>query len=757
MLPFLGFSQATTVSLSTTSIGTLNTTYNTWTKVDPNLTLSSDGNITGFKVQISQSYLSGASGDQLRSTATLPSGITVSAFNQTTGILVFNGTTSAANWQTVLRGVEFRSTTTTCYALQRRVTFVAGTAFYNPLTEHFYEYVSGTISWTSSKTAAENRSYFGRVGYLSTMSSEAENNFIWKLMSSDGWFGASDDYTYVNAALGTNTYASQSAVEGKWHWISGPEKGTNFSNGNSGAGPTTVSGQYAKWAPGEPNNSGAEHYGQFYSSNSGQWNDLPNTTLPGYICEYGDMPGDLTNSTPILTRNLEISGASSGYITGGDINVCSGSNSTTLTLNGYTGSVVRWESSFDNFFTAGTTISNTSPTLTITNLSKTTYYRAIINSTSPQSCTSLATSSVYLSVKPTKSGSVFAANNTICSGGVAELTLSGQQGNVNKWQRSTDNTTWTNINNTTTSLIDTLSSAGTYYYRVEVQTPNCGSAVYSTSKTITVTSGTPPVGGSVSSVTLFSNTNSGTLTLSNYSGTIVKWQSSINEGINWTDISNTTASQSYTNVTTKTLYRSQLQNGICGYAYSSIGIIDLKQQISGTITIPNLDTYPTLSLYQTVNGTDTLISTITIPSNGTFTFTVNRNSNYKLVPNLTIQGLTSNDFDLVWGEVQNVNTPSNTASGLVMTGTKQWKAADVNKNGILDLGDAYLIAAHITNFRSITEVLWFNATTYDAITKSNFGSVSSVTSFTIAITTSNVTQNIKYCILGDVNLSHSSN
>ena len=91
-----------------------------------------------------------------------------------------------------------------------------------------------------------------------------------------------------------------------------------------------------------------------------------------------------------------------------------------------------------------------------------------------------------------------------------------------------------------------------------------------------------------------------------------------------------------------------------------------------------------------------------------------------------------------------------------MTGTKQWKAADVNKNGKLDLGDAYLVASHITNFRPITEVLWFNATDYNNITRLNFGTINPVTSFTINIGTSSAVQNIRYCILGDVNLSHSS-
>jgi len=753
ILPILGYSQATSVSLGTSSTGTLSASFNTWTKVDSNLTLTANGTINGFRVQISQSYISGTSGDQLRSTATLPSGITVSAFNTTTGVLVFNGTTTASNWETVLRGVEFRSTTSTCYALQRRVTFVAGIVFYNPLTEHFYEYVSGSTTWTNSKTSAENRSYFGRAGYLATMSSEAENNFIWKLMSSDGWFGASDEMSVVNTAKGTTAFASQAAVEQKWHWVTGPEKGTQFSNGS-----TAATGQYAKWAGGEPNNAGGEHYGQFYSGNSGQWNDLPNTSLPGYICEYGDMPGDITTSTTILTRNVEISGASSGYISGGDINVCSGSNSTTLTLNGYTGSIARWESSFDNFFTAGTTISSTSSTITVTNLTKTTYYRAIVNSTSPTTCSSLPTSSVFLSVKPTKSGTIFAVNNSICAGGQVELTLSGQQGNVNKWQRSTDNINWVDISNTTTSLTQTLSSAGTYYYRVQVQTPNCGSAVNSDSKTITVTSGTPPVGGSVSSSIHTTTTNSGTLTLSGYSGSIVKWQRSTNDGVTWTDIVNTTASQSYSNISVKTLFRAQLQSGTCGFAFSSSGSVTIiTETISGTVTIPSgLSVRPELKFYLVENGVETLLQTAIVGATGSFTFNPTKyNSTYKIVPTYT-PSLTSSDFNEVFNEAQNENTPTQLQPGLVLNNGPKMKAGDINKDGKINISDAYLLGANISGMIPFNEVYWYTSSDFNSLTLSNFNNVQPVTNFTINFTNTSLIFNIKYIVKGDANLSSSS-
>jgi hypothetical protein len=751
LFPSLCVGQATSVTLGGTS-SNLSATYNTATTVDPNLTITSNGNITGFRVQISQTY---TSGDVLDYTGTLPTGITQS-WNSTTGVLSFNGTTSAANWQTLLRTVRFKSTSTTCYANLRRVTFVAGTVYYNPLTEHYYEYVAGNTTWTNAYTVSSAKSYFGRAGYLATILSEAENNFIWKLMSSDAWFGASDDYGYINTAKGSTVYASQSAAEGKWHWVTGPEKGQNFSNGNTPS-TTLVSGMYHKWAGGEPNGT-SEAFGQFYSSNNGQWNDLANSTLGGYICEYGDMPGDLTSSVTIFTRQVTVGNGSSGTISGGNVNVCSGSNSTTLTLNNLTGSVVRWESSFDNFFTAGTTISSTSTSITLTNITKTTYYRAIVNSSSPVGCTGLASSSVYLSVKPTKSGSVFATNNSICSGGQVELILSGQQGNVNKWQRSTDNVNWTDISNTTTSLTETISSSGTYYYRVEVQTPSCGSAVTSSSKTITVTSGTPPVGGSVSSNAHSSTTNSGTLTLSSYTGTIVKWQKSTNDGITWTDITNTTATYSYTNVVSKTLFRAQLTSGTCGLAYSSSGTVTIiTETISGTISIPTgLSVRPTVKLYSVIGGVETLIQTVTVGTTGTYTLNPTQyNITYKVVP-LYSPTLTTTDLTILLDEAKNVSVPPVLTPGLVLTTGPKMKAGDINGDGKVDIDDGYLLATNLSGLIPFSTIYWFTALDYSTITLSNFNTVTPSLYFTVNFTTSSVTLNIKYVVLGDTDLSSSS-
>ena len=230
---------------------------------------------------------------------------------------------------------------------------------------------------------------------------------------------------------------------------------------------------------------------------------------------------------------------------------------------------------------------------------------------------------------------------------------------------------------------------------------------------------------------------------------VTKWN-----GSQWNDLPNNFSNPYVIEYGTWTNPQDQTFTGF--YTANTTNQISLGS-ISGTISIPTLSTYPTIYLFRVVNGSDVFVEMKTVTSSGYYTFSIPfQNSTYKLVPSLDVDGITSNDFNLVYDECRNINTPPNTTSGLVMTGTKQWKAADVNKNGKLDLGDAYLVASHITNFIPITEVLWFNATDYNNITRLNFGTTNPVTSFTINIGTSSIVQNIKYCILGDVDLSHSS-
>lgn len=145
---------------------------------------------------------------------------------------------------------------------------------------HLYEFISvgGGVTWTNARTAAAALTRYDAAGYLATITSAEENAFITARLEGAGWMGASD-----------------SAVEDAWRWVTGPENGNQFWNGDGGGSP--IPGQYANWNNLEPNDSGNnEDCGQFLSGggNTGKWNDLPCTvnTLSGYVVEFG-APGDL--------------------------------------------------------------------------------------------------------------------------------------------------------------------------------------------------------------------------------------------------------------------------------------------------------------------------------------------------------------------------------------------------------------------------------------------------------------------------------
>jgi hypothetical protein len=275
--------------------------------VDPAILVYSGNNITNAHVNISGNF---KAGDALTH-GTLPAGIT-SSYNSATGLLAFAGTASAAVWQTVFRSVRFSSSSDVI--VNRDVTFSLGNlvAFSNG---HFYEFIATSSNWPTAKANAAARTYSGLQGYLATITSQAENDFIKGKISTDAWIGASDSYTQINLATGATTYANQTAAEGKWYWVTGPEGeiGTQFSNNNA---PSTVAvgSSYMNWNTGEPNNAGTEHYGEIYNggANPGRWNDLGSASL-GYVVEYGGLAGDPSiflsaNRTLLITTILPVRG-----------------------------------------------------------------------------------------------------------------------------------------------------------------------------------------------------------------------------------------------------------------------------------------------------------------------------------------------------------------------------------------------------------------------------------------------------------------
>ena len=122
---------------------------------------------------------------------------------------------------------------------------VVGSRVLDEAGEVKYERIEGGYTWQEAKADAEDRG-----GHLATITSAEENDLIREISGGGSvWIGGSD--------------AEQ---EGQWQWVTGE----TFS--------------FTNWAGGEPNNSGGEHYLQFYSG--GEWNDLQPGSGMSYILEF---------------------------------------------------------------------------------------------------------------------------------------------------------------------------------------------------------------------------------------------------------------------------------------------------------------------------------------------------------------------------------------------------------------------------------------------------------------------------------------
>jgi hypothetical protein len=140
--------------------------------------------------------------------------------------------------------------------------------------EHEYEavYAPDGISWDEAKAAAEAKG-----GHLVTITSEAENQFVYGLIEDDKlWIW--DGYDGNGPWLGGYQRQGSKEPAGGWAWVNGD----SFS-------------KYANWGRGEPNNAGIKDV-EFEESlefigkgtlKGDKWNDKPGSTKEkGYIVKY---------------------------------------------------------------------------------------------------------------------------------------------------------------------------------------------------------------------------------------------------------------------------------------------------------------------------------------------------------------------------------------------------------------------------------------------------------------------------------------
>jgi hypothetical protein len=150
---------------------------------------------------------------------------------------------------------------------------------------HAYEYVAALdIAWLDARDGAAAAVHDGHAGYLATVTSAAENEFLRASFSTGS--GA-----FAGAWLGGDIDGG-----GIGRWATGPETGQQFSTGGAPS-----PGAYANWGGIEPNNAPSKAYmnigGSFAGIANGAWADAAGglasggDPIKGYIIEYATTPG----------------------------------------------------------------------------------------------------------------------------------------------------------------------------------------------------------------------------------------------------------------------------------------------------------------------------------------------------------------------------------------------------------------------------------------------------------------------------------
>ncbi len=253
--------------------------------------------------------------------------------------------------------------------------------------------------------------------------------------------------------------------------------------------------------------------------------------------------------------------------------VCTGTNSTTLTLSGNTGNVQKWEVSTDAGGT-WTDVVSTSTSYTATNLTTGSYlYRAVVKS---GTCATANSSVATITVNALPTPSITSTSGvTVCDGPV-DLSVGTFSSTV--WSGpGTFSATTATIN-----LANNPANNGTY----TVTVTDANGCTASTSTVVTIYA--LPTGGTLTPTVsaICQMTGSVTLTLTGSSGTIGNWETQFNGLGPWTSVQSGGSTYTLTNASTPGYYlvRVGISNGTCTPTTSGTATVTINATPTATIT-----------------------------------------------------------------------------------------------------------------------------------------------------------------------------
>ena len=433
--------------------------------------------------------------------------ITVAPSTSTTYFVRYEGTCNTTACASQLITVNTLSTaptsisgtSTVCSGSSTTLTLVGGSAGTGAVAEWFTGLCGGTPAGTGNSitvSPTNNITYYVRYKGTCNTTSCASINVTVKTPSTAP-LSISGVSTVCNGDSTTLTLVGGSAGTGATaKWYSGSCGGTPQGTGNS----ITVA---------------------------------PSSTSTYFVRYEGDCNTTACASQLITVNTLSVAPTSISGVS----NICLG-NSTTLTLAGGsagTGAVAEWFTS-----SCGGTSAGTGNSIIVSPSISTTYfvrYKGTCNTTTCASVTVTITT-------PSVGGTVSPAQTQGCGPQTVNLSVSGINGVVTRWERQTNcNGAWASIGNAGLSAITVTTPNSSTCYRAVITNGVCPSA-NSTISTITVDK--PAVGGRV---TLQSNQMATSIALCpsqnallipvGFTGKVANWQYSFGTSSIWYDLPST--------------------------------------------------------------------------------------------------------------------------------------------------------------------------------------------------------------------------
>ncbi|MGL4421771.1 MAG: hypothetical protein ACRCZF_13975, partial [Gemmataceae bacterium] len=200
-----------------------------------NVTVGYSNFVQGASVKITSGFV--PSEDRLLFT---PQGNITGTYDTATGVLKLSGQASGFAYEAALNAVQYDNIAADPTNTARGLSIQLGTATYSPATGHYYQYIdfpSTPHTWTQARSDASSRNNLGLTGYMTTITSQAEQDFVTDI-------SGNAHYTWIGG--------SDLATRNRWRWTTGPEGLQEGGSGRTFWSGGAVSGSYSNWYPGYP-------------------------------------------------------------------------------------------------------------------------------------------------------------------------------------------------------------------------------------------------------------------------------------------------------------------------------------------------------------------------------------------------------------------------------------------------------------------------------------------------------------------------